>query len=248
MTESRQAEGFRLNQFIARSGVASRRKAEDLISAGVVTVNGKTACHPGMRIDPAQDEVRLHGKLLQPSAPITLVMHKPKGVLCTRSDPEGRATIYGLLPHRYLKMGIQSVGRLDFDSTGLLILTTDGDLHRRLEHPSSGIERVYRVKARGILDGERVRKMTHGIQLEDGLARAEKVEGLRVSGGISRFQLTLCEGRNREARRLCAALGLEVLDLKRIRFGSVTLGQLPTGEYRQPYREEENFFKSLLAR
>lgn len=244
----RKPETFRLNQYLAKCGVASRRKAEDLIAGHQITINGEPAGHPGIQVDPDRDVVRVHGKILKPPSPLTLILHKPKGVICTRSDPQGRKTIFDLLPNRLIKGGLQSVGRLDFDSSGLMILTTDGLLHRILEHPSSTIERVYQVKARGTLDDHGAKALLAGVKLEDGAAKAQKVESVRVSGGISRFEITLLEGRNREVRRLCAAVGLSVLDLRRIRYGPIELGLLPSGRWREPLIRENEIFEIMKKR
>jgi 23S rRNA pseudouridine2605 synthase len=232
-------EVYRLNQFLARCGAASRRKAEELILSRLVTINGQTADHPGIHVDPQQDVVRLRGRVLHIDEPLTLIVHKPKGVICSRSDPEGRKTLYDLLPKKMSNTSLQSVGRLDFDSSGLMVLTNDGLLHRLLEHPSSGIERVYQVKAKGELESTRARALLNGVELEDGMGRVTGVEMLRFSGGISRFLVTLQEGRNREVRRLCAAVGLEVLDLRRLSYGPFTLGSLATGAWRETTLEED---------
>ena len=245
------SEIYRLNQFLAHCGAASRRKAEELILARLVTINGQVADHPSARVDPQRDIVRLRGRILRMEEPLTLIVHKPKGVICSRSDPEGRKTLFDLLPGKLAKSSLQSVGRLDFDSSGLMILTNDGQLHRLLEHPSSNIERVYQVKAKGELEASRIRALLSGVDLEDGTGKALKVELLRFSGGISRFLMTLQEGRNREVRRLCAAVGLEVLDLRRISYGPFTLGSLLSGAWRETTLEEDRIlyrFKSSARR
>ena len=243
--EKPKKDTYRLNQFLSRCGTASRRKAEELILSGEVTVNQQVADHPGIQIDPHKDLVQVRGKTIGLAPGTTLILHKPKGVICTRSDPGNRKTIYDLLPRRLGVTGIQSIGRLDFDSSGLLILTNDGDLHSAMEHPSHEIERVYLVKARGILDRATKRRFLDGVDLEDGPARALGVKVLRVSGGVTRLELTLAEGRNREVRRLCEAVGLAVLDLKRIRFGAIHLDQLPPGKWRDPTSRESAFFEKI---
>lgn len=243
------SEGYRLNQFLAHCGVASRRKAEELIQARLVTVNGQVADHPGTQIDPRIDVVKLRGRVLHMEDMLTVVVHKPKGVICSRSDPEGRKTLYDLLPRKMVAhSSLQSVGRLDFDSSGLMVLTNDGVLHRLLEHPSSGIERVYQVKAKGELDSTRTRALLAGVNLEDGVARASGVEILRFSGGISRFLIKLQEGRNREVRRLCAAVGLEVLDLRRLSYGPFVLGTLPSGAWRETTLDEDRILFKMRGK
>jgi len=236
---------FRLNQFLSRCGAASRRKADDLIASGAVKVNGVVAAHPGMRVDPSLDKVQLEGKTLHLARRVTLVFHKPKGTLCARSDPRRRKTIYDVLPHEIASLPVQSVGRLDFDSSGLLILTSDGDLHRLLEHPSSNIERIYQVKARGELDSIRQTQLLEGVELEDGPARAARVEVIRVSNGISVFRVSLFEGRNREVRRMCQAVGLEVLELKRVEYGPFRLGNLLPGQWRDLTSAEQHALDRL---
>ncbi len=230
---------YRLNQFLARCGAASRRKAEEFILARLVTVNGEVADHPSLHVDPHHDVVRLKGHVLHFEDALTLIVHKPKGVICSRSDPEGRKTLFDLLPKKVANTSLQTVGRLDFDSSGLMILTNDGLLHRLFEHPSGGIERVYQVKAKGELESSRTKALLEGVQLEDGMGRAARVEMLRFSGGISRFLITLQEGRNREVRRMCAAVGLEVLDLRRISYGPFVLGSLAPGAWRETTLEED---------
>ncbi len=241
-------EVYRLNQFLAHCGAASRRKAEELILARLVTINGQVAEHPSIRVDPKQDVVRLRGRILHLEEPLTIIVHKPKGVICSRSDPEGRKTLFDLLPRKLAKSSLQTVGRLDFDSSGLMILTNDGHLHRLLEHPSTGIERVYQVRVRGEMDLSRIKALLNGVELEEGMGRALRVELLRFSGGISRFLITLEEGRNREVRRLCAAVGLEVLDLRRLAYGPFTLGSLPSGTWRETTLEEDRILFRMRAK
>jgi len=245
---NQESKTFRLNQYLARCGVASRRGAEELIRSGAVTVNSRVADHPGFQVDPKQDVVRLKGKAIHPATHTTLILHKPKGIICTRRDRQGRKTVYDLIPSKVQRAGIQTIGRLDFDSSGLLLLTNDGDLHQAMEHPSQRMRRVYQVKARGILERSLVKCLLAGVQLEDGPARAEKVEAVRVSGGISRFSMTLLEGRNREVRRICSAVGLEVLDLKRIQFGPIHLLDLPPGKWRAPMQRESEALERIKTR
>ncbi len=248
MTTGSDKNTYRLNQYLARCGVASRRKAEELIAEGVITINGKLADHPGNQVTPYEDTVRLNGKLVGLTPDITLILNKPKGILCSRDDGTDRRTVYDLLPAKYSKAGVQSIGRLDFDSSGLLILTNDGDLHQRMEHPSGKVFRVYQVKARGILNTERKESLLKGVRLREGVTRAERIEVDKISSDISRFKMTLAEGKNREVRRLCEQVGLDVLDLKRIQYGKVLLGPLPSGRFREPFFEEKSFFKKILSK
>lgn len=236
---------YRLNQFLSRCGVASRRKAEELIAEGKVLINGVKADHPGIQVDPEKDVVRVRGRTLKPAASQVFILYKPKGVMCTKSDPEGRKTIYDLLPHRTVRQGLNSVGRLDFESSGVIVLTTDGDIHGFLEHPSSNIARIYRVKARGILTEAQQQRLLKGVRLFDGIAKAEKIEAVELGPGISRFTLHLLEGRNREVRRMCEEVGVQVLDLKRIQYGPFELGPLPSGRWRPAFIEELKLLEKM---
>ena len=246
MTEERTV--YRLNQYLARCGIASRRGAEDLIAEGVVSINGGKADHPGFKVVAGEDRVTVRGTAVHPPGTQTLILYKPKGVVCTRKDPEGRRTVFDLLPSRMGKRGIQTIGRLDYNSSGSLILTNEGDLHRFLEHPSSEIPRVYEIKAKGKLDDGKIKKLLSGIALEDGIGQADKVEKGRYSSDITRFTLTLHEGRNREVRRLCEAVGLTVLDLKRTRYGPIELAGLPSGKWRDLLQAEAKALKKLMKK
>ena len=236
---------FRLNRFLAHCGVASRRKAEELIADGKVLVNSVLASHPSLQVDPAKDLVKVRGKVVRMAESVTLILHKPKGVVCTRSDPQERKTVFDLVPARLQKKGVQSIGRLDFDSSGLLILTNDGALHQAMEHPSGNIDRVYQVKARGKFTPEVIKRLQAGVELEDGTASAKRVNLLRTSKDIVHLEITLTEGRNREVRRLLAAVGIETLELKRIRFGKIQLDTLPVGKSREPTFQESRYFEKI---
>jgi 23S rRNA pseudouridine2605 synthase len=238
---------MRLNQYLAHCGVASRRKAEELILAGKVSLNHQPADHPGIQVVPGQDQVRVNGALIHPPQAITILFHKPKGVICSRSDPQGRQTLYDFLPPHFRKQSLQSVGRLDYDSSGLIILTNEGQFHFDLEHPSGQIERIYQVKAKGTLTAQMVRQLLQGVALEDGPAQAQRVVIQKQSLGFSRFLITIGEGRNREVRRLCAVIGLQVLDLKRIAYGPYTLSTLPVGAWREMTQEERALFAGSMA-
>jgi pseudouridine synthase len=223
------SETMRIQRALARAGIASRRKAEQLIVAGRVRVNGDLA-HTGQVVDPARDAIVVDGKPLEGPRPAEWIMlNKPAGVMTTRSDPDGRRTVFELVPDI---PGLTYVGRLDYLTEGLLLLTTDGAAAHRLSHPSSEVERTYVATVLGKGD-EAARAAREGVMLEDGPVKPKRVEARRLGRDRWEFEVTITEGRKREVRRLCSALGLGVERLVRTRFGPVRLGDLPTGETRK---------------
>jgi 23S rRNA pseudouridine2605 synthase len=227
---------IRLQKFLADSGIASRRQAENLIEEGRVMVNGKLA-FLGQAIDPSTDKVTFDGEVVRPvKKRIYLMMNKPKETICTASDPKGRPTVYRLLPP--LDVRVHSAGRLDFQTEGLLIFSNDGDFTKRLTHPSSGLERVYEVKIQGLLPEWVPNRLLKGVTLDDGRAKVARISRLRMAQTNEWVEVVLTEGRYREVRRIFAAVGCNVLKLKRVRFGTVSLGRLPIGATRLLTDEE----------
>jgi 23S rRNA pseudouridine2605 synthase len=218
----------RLHKILARRGIASLRHAEQLIADGHVSVNGKVIDRQGTFADPDADSIRVDGKPLPHSRdPLVLMLNKPSGYLCTSSKgrEEFGDTVFDLVPRdrRYF-----TVGRLDRDSSGLILLTDDGDLANRLTHPRYGTTKVYQVETQWPLPRTAFAELTRGIALEDGVARALKVSVVTST----RFRLTMGEGRKREIRRMVQALGSRVTELQRIQIGGLKLGTLPEGEWR----------------
>ncbi len=213
----------RLQKILARAGVASRRHAEELIRAGRVNLNGQVAILGNRATE--GDDVRLDGCPLQliPAAHTTLALYKPRGVVTSASDELGRAGVLDKLPPR---AGLHPIGRLDRDSEGLLLLTTDGELTLRLTHPRYGHEKEYRAWTGEQVTEDQLRRLENGVELEDGLTSPARVR--RAEGGLF---ITLGEGRNRQIRRMLGALGLSVTRLVRVRFGGLFLGDLEPGEY-----------------
>lgn len=216
--------GVRLNRFLASCGVASRRGADELILEGRVEINGKiiTALATQVR---ETDHVRLDGKLLRHQAPLTLILHKPCGYICTKSDPKGRDTVYQLLPPSFSKL--HYVGRLDRESSGLILFTSSGDLTEHITHPRYQIEKEYRVQLDRPFLPEDAAKLIEGIPIEEGLAKAESVE----IDSKRRLRIVLTQGYNRQIRRMMYRIGYEVVRLERIRIGSLTFPRLSVGEY-----------------
>lgn len=234
-------ETMRLQRALARAGVASRRAAEILINEGRVQVNGQTASI-GQSVRPGKDRITLDGKpVAEPAKPVWYVLNKPPGTLTSKRDPQGRPTVFGLVPN---DPGLTYVGRLDYLTEGALLFTTDGVGAHRLTHPSSEVERTYVATVTGDVQAA-VRALRRGVDLDDGPVVASDVTATPEGHGHWRLELTLAEGRNREVRRVCEALGLDVQRLVRTRFGPVSLGRLPRGEYRALTQRELQLIRAL---
>ncbi len=221
----------RLQKILAAAGVASRRHCEDLLASGRVTVNGAPA-RLGDSADPAIDQIRLDGALLGSEKPCYWLVHKPGGVLTTLRDPRGRPTVMELLPKDVPR--VFPVGRLDFDTEGLVLLTNDGATAQVLLHPSLGNEREYVVFARGGMAEEALKRLAHGVELEDGRTAPARVSRVRFDRhhGETSFHLTVREGRKRQIRRALALLGHPIRRLVRVRLGPLRLGSLAPGQAR----------------
>ncbi len=226
----------RIQKILAQMGAASRRKAEELIVDGRVTVNGKPA-FLGMKADPAKDHIKVDGKLLSRyEAKIYLMLNKPSGVVTSLSDPEGRPTIKDFL--KGVKYRVFPVGRLDYDSEGLLLITNDGDFAHGILHPSKKIPKTYIVKVKGIVKDDDIVRLRRGIRLEDGVTAPAKVKRLRDSENSSWLELTIHEGRKRQIRRMTEYIGHPAVKLKRIAVNGVKLGDLEIGKTRHLTQEE----------
>jgi 23S rRNA pseudouridine2605 synthase len=236
-------KSMRIQRALARAGVASRRGAEELVAAGRVHINGAVAT-TGQSVDPARDRITLDGKrVAAPSAAHWIVLNKPSGVLTTRADPDGRQTVFDLIED---VPGLTYVGRLDYMTEGVLLLTTDGDAAHKLTHPSSEIERTYVASVRGD-GGSAARAATKGVQLEDGFVLPRDVSARQVGRGLWDLELTIAEGKTREVRRLCEALGLRVERLVRTKFGPVKLGSLESGKTRALTARENEIISALTG-
>lgn len=237
------AEPMRIQRALARAGVASRRKAEELVTAGHVTVNGIVAT-VGQVVDPISDKILVQGRRVgAPPKTVWLLLNKPTGVVTTRRDPAGRTTVFDLVADQ---PGLTYVGRLDYLTEGALLMTTDGAAAHGLTHPSRGVERTYVATVRGDAIAA-AREAMRGIELEDGVAYPSSATAHAIPGRRHYdFEVTLTEGRHHEVRRMCAALGLEVERLVRTTFGPVRLGSLPSGASRPLNKRESDLLSSLV--
>ena len=232
--------GVRLQKVLAQAGIASRRACEVLISEGRVEVNSEVVLEQGRRVDPERDVIRVDGaRIPPPRRHRYLALNKPRGVIATMDDPEGRRTIADLLDTRQLRNErLFHVGRLDTDSEGLLIMTNDGDLAQRLAHPSFEVPKTYIAEVAGVVSEQTLKRLRRGITLEDGPVRPSSVKIVSSVGDKTILKITLQEGRNRIVRRTMEAVGHPVRRLSRIGIGPVRLGNLKVGEYRELTREE----------
>jgi 23S rRNA pseudouridine2605 synthase len=233
----------RLQKILSEMGIASRRAAEEMIIEGRVTVNGKTAVI-GMKADPAKDHIKLNGKLLtRPEPKVYLMLNKPTGVVTSLHDPEGRPTVKDFL--RGIKYRVYPVGRLDYDSEGLLLLTNDGELAHSIMHPSKKIPKTYLVKVKGIVEEENLEKLKRGIKLEDGMTKPAKVRKVRRLEENSWIEITIYEGRKRQIRRMLERVGHQVIRLKRVRINGIDIGGLRPGGIKHLTKDEVKMMKSL---
>ena len=237
-------ELVRLQKVLSQAGVSSRRAAEKLIADGRVSVNGKTILTMGVKVDPQKDDIRVDGRRIKAAARLRyILLYKPTGFVTTRSDPQRRRTVMDLLVG--VRDYVYPVGRLDYDTEGLLLLTNDGDLAARLTHPRHGVARTYEAKVAGMPDREAIEKLRRGIPLDGHRTLPADVmllnEGRRDADGVLR--LTIREGRNRQVRRMCEAVGHPVQQLKRTKFGGLGDRRLRPGDWRELKPEEISALK-----
>ena len=221
----------RLQKVIAASGVTSRRKAEELITAGKVRVNGEIVTELGTKVSD-KDRIEVNGEILEKEVKEYYLLNKPRGVVTTTSDDKGRKTVVDLIP---TNARIYPVGRLDYDTTGVLLLTNDGNFANILMHPSSEVEKVYVAKLNGIIKGEHINKLKDGVMLDDELVKASRVKLKKVDpkSNSSMVQITIHEGKNHQVKRMFEAVGFLVDKLKREKEGFFDLKDLQSGEFRK---------------
>jgi len=229
-------ESVRLHVLLARCGLGSRRACEEFILKGRVSVDGVTVTELGIRVDPARQTVRFDTEPIRPDRPVCYMLNKPKGVLCTNSDPSGRTRVIDLFPSEAGRLF--PIGRLDENSVGLLLVTNDGELSHQLAHPKFQVPKVYHVLVAGIPNGETLKKAREGVYFSDGLFRVDRVKKLKSKGKSTVLEVMLAEGRNREIRRLFARLGHKVMLLERATFGPLELRNVAPGRYRALTKKE----------
>ena len=240
-------EGIRLQKVLAQAGVASRRAAEQMVAEGRIEVNGELVLEQGRRVDPRRDVIRVDGaRIPPPREHAYLVFNKPRGVVSTMSDPQGRPTLSDYLG-AHSRQGLFHVGRLDTDTDGMILLTNDGDFAQRIAHPSHEISKAYVAEVDGVIENVTLRRLSRGIRLDDGPVRPEHVKLIERGGARSIVQVVLHEGRNRIVRRMLDAVGHPVDRLARTRIGPVRLGVLPVGEVRELTREELGSLLDLVG-
>jgi 23S rRNA pseudouridine2605 synthase len=228
-------EGERLQKVLAHAGLGSRRAMEELIAAGRVKVNGRRA-RLGVRVDPSKDEVEVDGSRVPLEQDLVhYMLNKPAGVVSTASDPEGRQTVVELLD---MPMRVWPVGRLDTDSEGLLVVTNDGELTHRLTHPRYEIPKTYLAEVKGTAGSRAIKQLIAGVELDDGVTKRAKVSLVEATRGGTLLELTITEGRNRQVRRMCDAVGHPVKRLVRTTLGPLHLGRLKPGTFRRLSIEE----------
>jgi 23S rRNA pseudouridine2605 synthase len=237
----------RLQKIIAAAGIASRRAAEGLIAEGRVRVNGKVVTEPGSKADPAKDHIKVDGKLINPHQPPTYIMlNKPAGYVTTLSDPEGRPTIQDLL--KGVKTRVYPVGRLDYNTEGLLLLTNDGDFAHLITHPKHEFPKTYLAKVKGVLGEPEIEKLETGVFLDDGKTAPARVRKVSKEEMNSWLEITIHEGRKRQVRRMFDHVGHSVIKLKRIKTGSLVLGDLAEGSFRHLLPEEVNALRETALK
>jgi 23S rRNA pseudouridine2605 synthase len=226
----------RLNKFLAHAGAGSRRHCDDLILRGRVAVDGQVVRELGTKVDTERQQIAVDGQPLRTERQVYWLVNKPCGYLCTNDDPAGRPRVIDLTPH--VSQRVYTVGRLDEDSEGLLLLTNDGDLAHRLMHPRFGVEKTYHVQVAGLPQREDLQQLLKGVWLSDGHVRARRVKRLKTQGESAWLEVVLSEGKNREIRRMLARLGHKVMRLRRVAIGPVRLDRLPSGKARRLKPEE----------
>jgi 23S rRNA pseudouridine2605 synthase len=241
-----EAEAIRLQRYLAMAGAGSRRHCEEFILTGRVTVDGRTITELGFRVIPGQNDVRLDGERVRLERKIWYLLNKPVGYLCTNSDPGGRPRVIDLFKRG--RERLFTVGRLDENSQGLLLVTNDGELSHKLAHPRFRVRKIYQVQVAGIPTREILEQLKRGLYFAEGRFKVADARLVRTRGSSALLELELLEGQNREIRRLLAKMGHKVQRLERVALGTLTLGDLPVGHYRQLAAHEIASLSALVDR
>ncbi|MDP5273760.1 pseudouridine synthase [Chengkuizengella axinellae] len=238
----------RLQKVLANAGIASRRKSEEIILAGRVEVNEKIVNTLGVKVDPEQDIIKVDGRLIRSESKIYVLFHKPKGVISSVKDPEGRQVVTDYL--KKIKQRVYPVGRLDYDTEGLLLLTNDGEFSNLMTHPKHHIDKTYFVTVKGVPHGSQLDRLKEGIELEDGKTSPAEVEyhDVNPDKNESIISITIHEGKNRQVRRMFEALSIQVKRLRRVQFGFLNLQRVSRGKFRYLQPNEVKELKDLALR
>jgi 23S rRNA pseudouridine2605 synthase len=222
----------RLQKILAEAGIASRRKCEEIITSGRVMVNGEVVKTLGVKVDPTLDEIQVDGKYINQQKKIYVLLNKPKGVITSATDPGGRKVVTDFLPG--ITERVYPVGRLDYDTEGLLLLTNDGEFAHMLTHPKHHVPKTYQATVKGVPHGSLLDKLRAGVKLDDGMTSPAEVEYADINPEKNEtiVQITIYEGRNRQVRRMFESISFPVIRLKRIKFGPIFLTGVPRGKYR----------------
>ncbi|MBA3724715.1 MAG: rRNA pseudouridine synthase [Candidatus Levybacteria bacterium] len=234
---------IRLNKYLANLGICARRDVKRLLKERVLTVNGERAKEQGVRLDPLKDDVRLDGKKLKAPELVYYLLNKPNGIISSVADEFGRKNVTSFIP---TTERIYPVGRLDKDTTGLILLTNDGELTNHLTHPKYHVYKVYRLKVEGFVNKAQMRALQNGVLLDDGITAPATVKIIKESHNQSLLEITLHEGRNRQIRRMCETVGIKLLELERVAFGPIAIGNLKTGKYRELTMKELEALKNAV--
>lgn len=237
---------IRLQKVLAEAGVASRREAERMITGGRVKVNGTVVTELGKKADPERDKIEVDGKpLSRPEKKVYYILNKPTGYVTTIKDPEGRPTVADLIGD--IRERVYPVGRLDYDTSGILLITNDGELANALAHPAGEVEKCYNVKVKGVPGKDVIERLAKGVMLEDGKTAPARVKILKTHKNNTWLEVIIHEGRKRQVRRMCEAVGHRVLKLKRVRFGPLALGDIGPGKIRELDSRELKRLKELTS-
>lgn len=221
---------MRLQKFIAKTGLCSRRKAEEYIEAGKISVNGKKITEFGVKVDPKKDKVEYEGKVLElEEKKVYILLNKPKGYITANKDQFNKEAVINLVES---DVRLFPVGRLDYDTSGLLILTNDGKLTYKLTHPKHNIDKVYIADVKGVPSKEEIKRFENGLNLDGFITSKADLKIVKKEKNSSTLEITIHEGKKRQVKRMCSEIGHEVTDLKRIKMGNLSLGNLKIGEYR----------------
>lgn len=239
-------ETERLQKFLARAGVASRRTSEELITGGKVKVNGQIVREMGIKVNPEKDLVEVNGKKVEVEAKkVYILLNKPAGYVTTVRDPQKRPKVVDLL--KDVEERVYPVGRLDFETEGLLLLTNDGDLTYKLTHPKHEIGKTYHALVKGFPDADKIKRFQKGLRLADGITAPAKIKVIKKGKGATLLEIVIFEGRNRQIRRMCETIGHPVLELKRVAMDFLTLEGVETGKFRYLNEKEISKLKKSVA-